>query len=63
MLTKGQDLVPIPDTKRRKYLEENAAAVNIQLTPDDEAELEDPVPVEAIAGDRYAPAQMKAIDR
>jgi aryl-alcohol dehydrogenase-like predicted oxidoreductase len=47
----GEDLVPIPDTKRRKYLEENAAAVNIQLTPDDVAELEDAVPVEGIGAD------------
>ena len=63
VLAKGEDLVPIPGTKRRKYLEENAAAVDIQLTPADVAELEAAVPVEAIAGDRYAPAQMKAIDR
>ena len=63
VLAKGEDLVPIPGTKRRKYLEENAAAVDIVLTPDDVAELESAVPVEAIAGDRYAPAQMKAIDR
>jgi aryl-alcohol dehydrogenase-like predicted oxidoreductase len=63
VLAKGEDLVPIPGTKRRKYLEENAAAVDIELTPDDVAELEFAVPVEAIAGDRYAPAQMKAIDR
>jgi aryl-alcohol dehydrogenase-like predicted oxidoreductase len=63
VLAKGEDMVPIPGTKRRKYLEENAAAVDIELTPDDVAELEFAVPVEAIAGDRYAPAQMKAIDR
>jgi aryl-alcohol dehydrogenase-like predicted oxidoreductase len=63
VLAKGEDVVPIPGTKRRKYLEENAAAVDIRLTPDEVAELEAVVPVEAIAGDRYAPAQMKAIDR
>jgi aryl-alcohol dehydrogenase-like predicted oxidoreductase len=63
VLAKGEDLMPIPGTKRRKYLEENAAAVDIVLTPDDVAELEFAIPVEAIAGDRYAPAQMKAIDR
>jgi len=55
--------VPIPGTKRRKYLEENAAAVDIHLGPEDVAELEAVVPAEAVAGDRYAPAQMKAIDR
>jgi len=63
VLSKGEDVVPIPGTKRRKYLEENAAAVEIRLTPDEVAELEEVVPVEAVAGDRYAPAQMKAIDR
>ena len=63
VLAKGEDVVPIPGTKRRKYLEENAAAVEIRLTPEDVAQLEAVVPVEAVAGDRYAPAQMKAIDR
>jgi aryl-alcohol dehydrogenase-like predicted oxidoreductase len=63
VLAKGEDLVPIPGTKRRKYLEENAAAVDIRLTAEEVTELEAVVPVGAIAGDRYAPAQMKAIDR
>jgi aryl-alcohol dehydrogenase-like predicted oxidoreductase len=63
VLAKGEDLVPIPGTKRRKYLEENAAAADIQLTPGEVAELENVVPVEAIAGDRYAAPQMKSIDR
>lgn len=63
VLAKGEDLVPIPGTKRLNYLEENAAAADIVLTPDEVAELEAAVPVDAIAGDRYAPAQMKAIDR
>src|ERR1700736_927740 len=55
-LAKGQDLVPIPGTKRRKYLEENAAAVEIKLTAGEVAELEAAVPQNAIAGDRYAAA-------
>jgi aryl-alcohol dehydrogenase-like predicted oxidoreductase len=63
VLAKGEDLVPIPGTKRRKYLEENAAAADIKLTPGDVAELEAAVPQNEIAGDRYAPANMKAIDR
>ena len=63
VLAKGQDLVPIPGTKRRKYLEENAAAADIHLSPSDVAELEAAVPQEEIAGDRYAPVQMKNIDR
>ena len=54
---------PIPGTKRRKYLEENAAAANIHLSPDEVAELEAAVPQDEIAGDRYAPQNLKAIDR
>jgi aryl-alcohol dehydrogenase-like predicted oxidoreductase len=63
VLAKGDDLVPIPGTKRRKYLEENAAATEIKLTPEEVAELEAAVPEYAIAGERYLPASMKAIDR
>jgi aryl-alcohol dehydrogenase-like predicted oxidoreductase len=63
VLAKGEDLVPIPGTKRRKYLEENAAAADIRLTPAEVAELEAAIPVGAVVGDRYAAANMKAIDR
>jgi aryl-alcohol dehydrogenase-like predicted oxidoreductase len=63
VLAKGQDHVPIPGTKRRKYLEENAAASEINLTPAEVAELEAAVPQSEIAGDRYAEANMTAIDR
>lgn len=63
VMAKGEDLVPIPGTKRRKYLEENAAAAAIRLTAEEIAELEAAVPVEEIVGDRYAAAGMKAIDR
>jgi aryl-alcohol dehydrogenase-like predicted oxidoreductase len=63
VLSKGEDIVPIPGTKRRKYLEENAAAADIALTPAEVAELEAAVPPEEIEGDRYAAAGMRAIDR
>jgi aryl-alcohol dehydrogenase-like predicted oxidoreductase len=63
VLSKGDDIAPIPGTKRRKYLEENAAAADIVLTPADVAELEAAVPPAEIAGDRYAEAGMRAIDR
>jgi aryl-alcohol dehydrogenase-like predicted oxidoreductase len=63
VLIKGIDLVPIPGTKRRKYLEENAAAAEIKLTPDEVVELEAAVPQTEVVGDRYAEANMKAIDR
>jgi aryl-alcohol dehydrogenase-like predicted oxidoreductase len=63
VLAKGEDLIPIPGTKRRKYLEENAAAAEIKLSSRDIADLEEAVPLDEIAGERYAPANMKAIDR
>lgn len=63
VLAKGEDLVPIPGTKRRKYLEENAAAAEIKLTPDEVTELEAAVPQNEIVGDRYSAANLKAIDR
>ncbi len=63
VLAKGPDVVPIPGTKRRKYLEENAAAVDVHLSPAEVAELEAAVPASEVAGERYAPAGMKAIDR
>jgi len=50
----GDDIVPIPGTKRRTYLEQNAAAADIELTPEDLHELAAAVPPEAVAGDRYA---------
>lgn len=63
VFAKGEDLVPIPGTKRRTYLEENAAAAAIQLSPAEVAELEAAVPLEAVAGDRYTAANLKNIDR
>jgi aryl-alcohol dehydrogenase-like predicted oxidoreductase len=63
VLSKGNDIVPIPGTKRRKYLEENAAAARIKLTPDDVRELEAAMPASEVAGDRYAAANLKNIDR
>jgi aryl-alcohol dehydrogenase-like predicted oxidoreductase len=57
VLSRGADVVPIPGTKRRTYLEQNAAAVEIELTRDELAELDD---LGEAAGDRYA--DMSAID-
>ena len=62
VLTK-RDVVPIPGTKRRKYLEENAAAAKIRLTADEVRELEAAVPATEVVGDRYPPATLKDIDR
>ena len=63
VLAQGEDVVPIPGTKRRKYLEENAAAAEIKLSTAEVAELEAAVPTSQIVGDRYAAAAMKSIDR
>jgi aryl-alcohol dehydrogenase-like predicted oxidoreductase len=53
VLHQGQDIVPIPGTKRVKYVEQNAAAVDVELTPDDLARLDAAAPVGATAGQRY----------
>jgi aryl-alcohol dehydrogenase-like predicted oxidoreductase len=63
VLAKGDDVVPIPGTKRRRYLEENAAAVTTRLSAAEVAELEEAVPADAVAGGRYSEASMKTIDR
>ena len=63
VLAKGDDLVPIPGTKRRTYLEENIAAAELHLSQPEVAELEAAVPPDAVAGDRYTAHSMKSIDR
>jgi aryl-alcohol dehydrogenase-like predicted oxidoreductase len=60
VLAQGDDILPIPGTKRRKYLEENAAAVDVSLAAQVLHELHDAFPPDAAAGDRYVPA-MKAL--
>src|SRR5579863_1571088 len=56
VLAQGEDIVPIPGTKRRKYLEENAAAVDFSLAADVLHGLGEIFPPNVAAGDRYAPA-------
>ncbi len=63
VLAQGEDIVPIPGTKRRKYIEENAAAVELALAPDLVERLRSIFPPDAAAGDRYAPAMKALIDR
>jgi aryl-alcohol dehydrogenase-like predicted oxidoreductase len=53
LLAQGNDIIPIPGTKRRKYLEENIAALNVQLTPGDLRRLAEVAPKGAASGDRY----------
>ena len=63
VLAQGEDIVPIPGTKRRKYLEENAAAVNLTLAPEVVARLAEIFPPDAASGDRYNEAMKALIDR
>ncbi|MFF4992386.1 aldo/keto reductase [Streptosporangium saharense] len=54
LLTRGEDVVPIPGTKRLRYLEENTAAADVTLTADQLAALDAAVPPDSVRGDRYA---------
>jgi len=63
LLAQGEDLIPIPGTKRRKYLEENAAAANIKLSPDDLRRIEEAAPHGAAAGLRYPEGMMHLVNR
>ena len=63
LLRQGDDVVPIPGTKRRRYLEENVAAADLALSAEDLAALDAAVPRGSTAGPRYAPALMAQIDR
>jgi aryl-alcohol dehydrogenase-like predicted oxidoreductase len=62
VLAQGNDIVPIPGTKRIQYLEENAAATEIALTENDLASLNQIAVVGKTAGDRYAPAGMVSVN-
>jgi aryl-alcohol dehydrogenase-like predicted oxidoreductase len=59
----GGDVVPIPGTKRRKYLEENVAALEVELTPEDLSRIEEVAPKGVAAGERYPAAAMASIGR
>lgn len=63
LLRKGDDIVPIPGTKRRRYLEENVAAADLRLSGDEMRLLDGALAPDRVAGQRYAPAQMAQVDR
>ena len=63
LLQKGEDIVPIPGTKRRTYLEENIASVSIGLEPDEIADLDQALSPEAVSGPRYNERMMALVDR
>jgi aryl-alcohol dehydrogenase-like predicted oxidoreductase len=63
LLAQGEDIVPIPGTKRRKYLEENAGAADVALTQEDLRRIEAAMPRGSAAGERYTEEQMRAVGR
>jgi aryl-alcohol dehydrogenase-like predicted oxidoreductase len=63
LLAQGQNIVPIPGTKRRKYLEENAGALEISLTREDLRRIDEVAPRGAVAGLRYPEQMMKFVGR
>ena len=62
LLAKGQDIVPIPGTKRRRYLEENVAAVDIALSARDVAALDEAFPIGVAVGTRYPAESMRLLE-
>ena len=62
VLAQGDDVVPIPGTKRRGYLEENLAALAVELGPDDLAAIEEVTPRGMAAGERYGPQHMANVN-
>jgi aryl-alcohol dehydrogenase-like predicted oxidoreductase len=63
VLAQGQDIVPIPGTKRRRYLEENLGALEVRLSPDDLARIDRILPPGAAAGTRYPEQGMRTVNR
>jgi aryl-alcohol dehydrogenase-like predicted oxidoreductase len=63
VMAAGRDIVPIPGTKRRERLEENAAAADLELSDADIAALRQAVPASAVTGDRYRESDMELVDR
>ena len=62
VLAQGEDIVPIPGTKRRKYLEENVGGLNVQLTAGDLRRIEEVFPRDATAGARYPEHMMQLVN-
>jgi aryl-alcohol dehydrogenase-like predicted oxidoreductase len=63
VMAQGKDIVPIPGTKRRKYLEENVAAVDLKLSKEELERINEIAPPGVAAGARYTDEMMKAVDR
>jgi aryl-alcohol dehydrogenase-like predicted oxidoreductase len=63
VLAQGDDIVPIPGTKRRRYLEENIGALDVHLSPKELAQIDTNLPPGAAAGARYSEGGMRTINR
>jgi len=63
VLAQGEDVVPIPGTKHRKYLEENVAALDVKLTEDDLRRIDEVIPHDAAAGSRYPEHMMQLVNQ
>jgi len=63
VLAQGNDIVPIPGTKRRRYLEENVGALDVRLTPNDLANIDAVLPPGSAVGSRYSVPGMRTINR
>jgi aryl-alcohol dehydrogenase-like predicted oxidoreductase len=63
ILTQGEDIVPIPGTKRIKYLDENLGALGVRLTSDDLAQIDAAFPAGSTAGARYPAHSLQAVNR
>ena len=63
VLAQGEDVVPIPGTKRVKYLDDNLGAVNVRFTAEELKQIDAILPVGAAAGERYSAQAMQAVDR
>jgi aryl-alcohol dehydrogenase-like predicted oxidoreductase len=63
LLAQGQDIIPIPGTKRRKYLEENAGALDVELTAEDLLRIDEVAPHGAASGERYPGHMMTLVNR
>ena len=63
VLAQGEDIVPIPGTKRRRYLDENVAALEVRLTPQDLKRIDEIAPQDVAAGTRYPEAGMAAVNK
>jgi aryl-alcohol dehydrogenase-like predicted oxidoreductase len=61
VMAQGDDIVPIPGTKRRKYLDQNLDALDVRLTPDELKQIDAIAPRGIAAGTRYAPEVMKRV--